>query len=170
MGNFCTNCGTPVSGAGRFCKNCGMAVDEPVSFENNTYKHPKSTSQSQVVGYYERFHNERSTKPQMNQSLMRAHSLIKSLTVKIRVEGIIWLIIAIFQVLVAIELLINHISVYNPISKEYEYNTYTIIYMILLLFIAINNFRVSYVSFQNAAEFASYPKGIVDAYGNPYSV
>ncbi|MBQ4528593.1 MAG: zinc ribbon domain-containing protein [Clostridia bacterium] len=157
MINFCPNCGTAVSGAGNFCRECGLALRrERVNVSNS-----QTVFQNRELNYTgtNQAYVKRTGTPlflENNHSVWNAYRLMEGLAQKVRIEGIIWLVVGIAQIVISIMIL-----------SDCSDDTYYLIYALVLIIIAINNFNVARQSFNNAKIFETEPRGIVEAYGNP---
>lgn len=150
MGKFCSICGKELIEGVKFCDNCGNAVTgtqgtvPPPNYYQQQYQQPYAP----YIPPYS---------PQTN--------LVRRLSEKVKINAIIWLVVACIQYLLTIIYFIGGLSLAGSRwSDEAATGGVLIVMAIILLFVAIINTVYSSKGFDYSKEILQKPIGIVTKY------
>lgn len=117
MGNFCPDCGTPLRDSPMFCPKCG--------------KINSRSERKETYNYHYNFNNENTSYNSSHTYNPPFEDVVKNLSKKIEIEGIIWTVVACLQYIIGLSTLIFIVGI--PVIVVAILNTIT----------AVNNFDYS---------------------------
>ncbi len=190
MSKFCMYCGQVLHDEAAFCTSCGKSqiknVSKPTAqpsvknnypSQNNPYIN--NPAPSVPTDNYQRNYSKQTvhTPPdpkvvQKVQQENKDNELIYKLSQKVTTEAIVWLVVASIQTVMAFIYFISGVSAYEGPSR-YDYfrpdpdntdATICIVTGIILIIVAIINFRFASSNFRYAKEVKIRPTGIILRY------
>ncbi len=156
---FCSKCGNQIAEGTAFCPSCGQSVNGQQSTAGNV-----NTNTANQQAYNQ---NTAYTPNQNGVSYQNTYanpkSLIDQLSSKIKIEGYVWIGVAVAQYIIGIFYIGN---VINMISWYYDVEEYIVplITGVILFIIATINIRTSMEDLKYAKNILTSPVGIVAKY------
>lgn len=160
--SYCEKCGNQLSEGAVFCAKCGTPVK---SSGANTEPQSVNPQQSTTQVFVQPVVQPVYTQPVYQQpiSTLPETSPVLKLSEKIKIEAMVWIIIAVIQVVIGI----YEINLGNQLNDFWltrgEGNFY-IFYGVVLLIVAVINIIISIMKFSRAAEITFSPVGICDEF------
>ena len=146
MANFCSKCGRALSADSAFCNGCGSAI-------NGGYSPNQQAPQYQPAQYQQPPQPQQTVQPQSEEA--QPQGILEQFSKMVRTNGIIWVVIACLQYLIA---LINIILFFIVDSFPFPWP-----YVLTLLF-AIINTTSACLDFKYSKSVLLCPTGIIAEY------
>lgn len=137
MGKYCSKCGQELEAGAKFCQKCGQTVSNGQNMQQPTVQQQVNvTPQSQMYQYQQ--------------------NVIQQLSSKVKVAGVMWIIVACIQYILSL--------VFVVIS--FSDNILFLIQSIMMLVIAVINTFIAVRYFKYSKEIQMRPIGIIAKYSS----
>lgn len=167
---FCKKCGKELSDDVKFCPNCGTSVDgeQPAkrqkiyglmnydgTGDSQSYQQPQQQYQQQYQQPYRQPYQQYQ-QPYHQPYYPMMKDVVKQLSEKVKIEAVIWLVIACLQYIIGIATIAANCDGYGTEG--------IIMYGIVIILVAIINTFFSVANFKYSNDILMNPVGIIEKY------